>query len=53
MLGFFFIFLGGLFDEFATSIGKDRVAAGKESIYTMGFLNTLWAALLFLGFLIF
>ena len=53
MLGFFFIFLGGLFDEFATSIGKDRVAAGKESIYTMGFLNTLWAALLFFGILIF
>ncbi len=42
MLGVILTALSSLFAEIGSSIGKVKVAAGEQSIYTMAFLNFLW-----------
>lgn len=47
MFGIILTFISSVFREIGTSIGKSRVLAHTESIYTMGFLNLFWATLFF------
>ncbi len=44
MFAFLLIASSALFSETSTSLGKYAVRRRLESIYTMGFLNTLWSA---------
>lgn len=53
MIGVILASVGTFFEEVATLIGKKKVAARKESVYTMGFLNLFWVALAFLLIAIF
>lgn len=53
MIGVILASFGTLFDEAAMMIGKKEVAAQRESVYTMGFLNLFWATVIFLGIAIF
>ncbi|MBI4135797.1 hypothetical protein HY477_03625 [Candidatus Uhrbacteria bacterium] len=53
MFGVILASFGTFFEEVATLIGKKEVAARKESVYTMGFLNLFWVALAFLLIAIF
>lgn len=46
MFGVILAFIASLFEETADSIGKKEVIEKKESIYTMGFLNLFWMAIL-------
>lgn len=48
MFGVILISIGTLFQEISVLIGKVKVAAHKESVYTMGFLQLFWTALAFL-----
>jgi multidrug transporter EmrE-like cation transporter len=48
MFGVLLSTLGNLFGEISSSIGKHEVWKKKESIYTMGFLNTFWGVIIFL-----
>ena len=48
MFGIIIALIATFFNEIATSIGKSRVLAKAESIYTMGFLNLFWATIFFL-----
>ena len=54
MFGILLTAFGTLADEVSTSIGKWEVTRGRESIFTMGFLSSLWGAvfLLVLAFLV-
>ena len=47
MIGILLVLFAGFFEEAADSIGKDAVGKREESVYTMGFLNLLWPALIF------
>src|SRR3989344_9678468 len=49
MFGIIITGIATFFDEIATAIGKYEVAERKESVYTMGFLNMFWGALIFFG----
>lgn len=49
MLGLLLVTISSFFDEIGTSIGKWESSRGKESVYTMGFLNSLWATLFLLA----
>jgi len=42
MIGVLMTIVAGFFSEIGSSIGKREVNNHKESIYTMGFLNTFW-----------
>ncbi len=53
MFGVLFSILGTLFGETSSSIGKSAVAHRYESVYAMGFLDSLWGAGFFLIILIF
>lgn len=48
MLGIILSSLGAFCEEVGLSIGKTKVAARQESIYTMAFLELLWGAVIFL-----
>lgn len=48
MFGIILSIFSTFLHEVSTSIGKFEVGARKESIFTMGFLNSLWAFLFFL-----
>jgi drug/metabolite transporter (DMT)-like permease len=52
MFGIISAFFGTFFDEIAGSIGKKEVEEKKESVYTMGFLNTFWSLIIFAGIII-
>ncbi len=52
MFGVLFATAGTFFGEISSSIGKFEVQAKKESIFTMGFLNSFWS-LIFFGVLIY
>lgn len=52
MFGLILIACGTALEEVASVIGKYEVAKRRESIYTMGFLNSCWTIVIFL-FLIF
>lgn len=54
MIGVLMTVVAGFFAEIGSSIGKREVNNHKESIYTMGFLNTFWitAILIAVAFLI-
>ena len=47
MFGIILSGFSALFHEIATAIGKYEVGARKESVFTMGFLNYVWALLFF------
>ena len=49
MLGLLLVIGSTLASEAGTSIGKWETAHGKESMYTMGFLNSLWATVFLLA----
>ena len=53
MFGIIITGIATFFDEIATAIGKYEVAERKESVYTMGFLNMFWGALIFFGIALF
>lgn len=40
--------IGTIFDEVSSSVGKWNVEHKKESIYTLGFLNTFWGLIFFI-----
>lgn len=42
MIGIILIVINKLFSEISTTIGKYEVSHRKESLYAMGFLNSLW-----------
>lgn len=54
MFGIVLVAISSFTDEAGTSLGKREVAHSAESIYTMGFLNSLWGTLflLILAFLV-
>ena len=54
IIGIGLVLLSSFFGEIAVSLGKYEVQHQKESIYTMGFLNFFWGALilLFIGLVI-
>lgn len=47
MIGLSLVFASTFFREIGTSIGKRKMMQGRESIYTMGFLDLLFAAIFF------
>lgn len=47
MIGVLLSALGAFFEEVSSSIAKQQIAKKQESVYTMGFLNTLWAVFFF------
>ncbi len=53
MIGIALIALGEIFSQIGTSIGKYEVAHKKESLYAMGFLNSIWTVLFLLLMFIF
>ncbi|MBI2045859.1 MAG: hypothetical protein HYT28_00305 [Parcubacteria group bacterium] len=53
MFGIIIAGIATFFNEIATAIGKYEVSERKESVYTMGFLNMFWAALIFFGIALF
>ncbi len=48
MFGIFLTFVGTFFQEFSDSLGKKKVEAKEESLYTMGFLIFFFSFLFFL-----
>lgn len=48
MFGIILSSLGALWEEVGLSIGKTKVAARQESIYTMAFLDMMWGVVIFL-----
>lgn len=52
MFGVILISISTFLQEVANAIGKKGVEKQLESIYTMGFLNTLWGAVLYLFLII-
>jgi hypothetical protein len=48
MFGVLLIAIGTTLEEIASSFGKWSVTHNEEGIYTMGFLNVFWCAVLFL-----
>lgn len=53
MIGLSLVLASTFFKEIGASIGKKKMMAGKESIYTMGFLNMFIGAIFFLLIAIF
>lgn len=53
MIGLSLVLASTFFKEIGTAIGKKKMMAGKESIYTMGFLNMLFGSIFFLLIAIF
>lgn len=53
MFGVILASVGTFFEETGVLIGKKKVGAREESIYTLGFLNLFWVTLAFLGIAIF
>jgi len=47
MFGVVLTAISSFFREISTSIGKVEVAAKKESMFTMGFLNSFWVLIIF------
>ena len=47
MLGVILAAIGGFFEELSASIGKEEVRRKVESVYAMGFLNSLWGVVFF------
>lgn len=52
MFGILLTLAGSFLQEVSAAIGKKGVEKRLESIYTMGFLNTLWSAVLYLFLII-
>ncbi|KKW12528.1 MAG: hypothetical protein UY50_C0006G0043 [Parcubacteria group bacterium GW2011_GWA2_49_9] len=52
MIGLLLTFAATFFTEAQESLGKQKVAEGKQSIYTMGFLSMLWSTVFFLCIII-
>ncbi len=48
MIGILLVATAEIFAEIGTSLGKYEVSKRKESLYAMGFLNTVWATLFLL-----
>jgi len=48
MIGIILITIGSFFREISDSIGKTEVKHHKESLFTMAFLNLIWAAIFFI-----
>lgn len=53
MFGIIIAGVATFFDEIATVISKQEVSLRKESVYTMGFLNMFWGALIFFAIALF
>lgn len=49
MIGVLMTIVAGFFSEIGSSIGKREVNNHKESIYTMGFLNTFWITVILIA----
>lgn len=47
MLGVILTSIGTLFEEISAAIGKTKVNNHEESLYTMGFLQLIWALIFF------
>lgn len=50
MFGLLLVFLGSVFGEVATSIGKREVQLKKETVYSLGFLDLLWGTAFFFAY---
>lgn len=53
MLGVILTSIGTLFAEAGDLIGKAQARVGRENAYAMGFFTHFWAALIFLGIVLF
>jgi drug/metabolite transporter (DMT)-like permease len=53
MFGILLAVIGALLNEASIAIGKAQIKLKKESIYIMGFLSSFWAAIWFLGVILY